>query len=207
MKGRLITFEGGDGGGKTTLIRSIKEALEAKGLTVLSTREPGGTPLGESIRTLVLNTPISIHPMAELLLFLSSRVQHLEEVIKPALKKGVYVLCDRFNDSSMAYQGVARQLGLEKVEDLCRLATDPFEPDLTFYLDIDPKIGLQRASQVSPHDRLEQEKLDFHQRVQEGFLLLCQRFPHRIHKLDATHPPNAVFKEAFHILEPLCTQF
>lgn len=196
----FVTFEGGEGAGKSTLIKGVIEALTSQGLEVLSTREPGGTLLGEFIREALLNGNASyqIDPKAELLLFLASRVQHLEEVIKPALKAGKVVLCDRFNDSSAAYQGNGRGLGIDAVEELCNLACDHIVPDLTFYLDLDPNKGFSRI--VREKDRMEGEGLSFHEKVREGFLQLKKRHPKRIHVIDASQNPEKVLQETLVIL-------
>ncbi len=201
---RFFTFEGGEGAGKTTLINSLSHALQQKGYSVVVTREPGATPLGEKIRQLLLeqSSYFPIGPMAELLLFLSDRAQHLEEVIKPALAKNKMVLCDRFNDSTIAYQGIARELGKEKVQALCQQVCGSIVPDLTFFLDVDPLIGLSRAkNQQRVLDRLEKEQLDFHLKVREGFLHLASQDPDRIKILNAEPSAQDVFNEAMKYLD------
>jgi dTMP kinase len=146
-KALFITFEGGEGAGKTTLIDSIARQLAASHYYVVKTREPGGTHLGEHVRTLLLHdhTDQPLSSYAELFLFLAARAQQLDEVIRPALEERKIVLCDRFNDSTIAYQGIARGLGLEQVAELCGLVCRETQPHLTFYLDIDPSLGLARA--------------------------------------------------------------
>lgn len=201
MKGLFITFEGGEGAGKTTLLERVVIWFVEKGKSVLKTREPGGTPLGEEIRTLLLQkrqTPLS--PYAELSLFLASRAQHVRETILPALQQGKIVLCDRFNDSSIAYQGVARHLGLEPVQAFCRFVSEGLSPHLTLYLDIDPEMGLRRAKSRSAHDRIESEDLAFHQRIRDGYLTLARAEPHRFCLLDASQSPEEVFQQATHHL-------
>lgn len=203
-KGFFITFEGGDGAGKSTLIEGIRRYLAEKSFSVVITREPGGTPLGEMIRQWLLEKQsiIQISSKAELLLFLASRVQHIEEVISPALDKGEVVLCDRFNDSSIAYQGVGRDLGIDYVENLCEQVCQEIVPDLTFYLDLDPHLGLKRRHQAhGSKDRIEEEEISFHQQVREGFLELANRHP-RIHIIDASQGVDAVLKSTLDILEP-----
>lgn len=205
LEGKLITFEGGEGGGKTSLMSSLKEYLIDLGYEVFMTREPGGTPLGEEIRKLLLikNTAISISAKAELLLFLAARAQHIEECILPNLAQKKVVLCDRFNDSSIAYQGHARNLGYEMVSHLCELACGEAVPYMTFFLDVDPKEGLQRSKRLDKQeskknqgDRLESEQLAFHQKVREGFLKLQKQYPNRIFRIDAHLPLDKVVKIA-----------
>ena len=193
----FVTFEGGEGAGKTTLIDGLVRALEAKGRSVLKTREPGGTPLGEAVRSLLLHkADMGVCPHAELMLFLASRAQHVADVIAPALRAGRVVLCDRFNDSSIAYQGAARGLGAEKVAAACAFASQGVEPQLTLYLDIAPEVGLQRAKRQRAQDRIEAEALEFHAKIREGYLALANQHPERIRVLDAAKPPEAVLAAA-----------
>lgn len=207
--GLFITFEGGEGAGKSTLAARIRDALKAEGSTVVFTREPGGTALGEELRELLLHhKDKEISAKCELFLFLAARVQHLEEVILPALKQGAIVLCDRFSDSSIAYQGEGKGLGFEYVHQLCNMALGSTTPNLTFYVDIDPKIGLQRtdkrrkmSNDMSGPDRMEQETLHFHERVRAGFKRLAALYPDRIHVLDGRLDPDALFAEAFRIIK------
>lgn len=198
MSARFITVEGGEGSGKSTLIQRLKEHLAGQGVEVVVTREPGGTPLGEAIRHLLLqnHASMSIGPMAELLLFLSARAQHLEELIRPSLKQGKTVICDRFNDSTIAYQGTARNLDLKEVASLCKKVCGGTEPDLTLLLDIDPRVGLKRANSRSVSDRMEMETLDFHNKVREAFRTLANQHPDRIKILDASQTPDHVFSQA-----------
>ncbi len=197
----FITFEGGEGSGKTTLIQKLEEILHSKGYEVVATRAPGATPLGKKIRELLLSPDlgITIGRRAELMLYLADRAQLIEEVIEPALLKGDIVLCDRFNDSSVAYQGVARGLGLEEVKDLCETVCEGLVPDITFFLDIDPSIGISRLTEKP--DRLEQEKIDFHQQVRQGFQMIAQQEPERFHVIDATLSKEEVFAEALKVIE------
>jgi dTMP kinase len=199
----FVTFEGGEGAGKTTLIKSLEEALTEMGYEVMITREPGGSSLGEKIRQLLLNQPgsISITSMAELMLFLADRSQHIEEVIKPALQQGKIVLCDRFNDSTIAYQGVGRGLGFEKVQKMCHLVAADTIPDRTFFLDVDPQVGLERAKKQRAQDRIEKEKEAFHEKVRQGFLALAKQESQRIIVLNALESPESVFKKALKHLE------
>jgi len=202
-KGLFITFEGGEGAGKSTLVTKLEKALKEQNRTVVVTREPGGTLLGEELRNIVLHRKGLIAPNAELFIFLASRIQHLEEKIKPALKQGAIVLCDRFTDSSIAYQGEARGLGMDYVATVANLAVGGFTPDITFYVDIDPKLGLLRMQKRgNGADRLERESPQFHTKVREGFQKLAKAHPSRIHTLDGTLSPDAIFDTAFQILEP-----
>jgi dTMP kinase len=196
----FITFEGGEGSGKTTVIKKLAAKLTARGYEVVVTREPGGSKLGEHIRDCVLNPDfgIAFGDKAELMLFLAARAQHIEEVIKPALSKGKIVLCDRFNDSSVAYQGGGRGLGIDKVQQICDLICDSFTPDLTFFLDLDPKTGMSRIRRAK--DRMEEESLAFHQKVRKAFQQLAKQNPNRIHIIDADQSGHAVFSEVLHFL-------
>ncbi len=201
----FITFEGGEGAGKTTLIEEISKNLAHRGFHLIRTREPGGTHLGELVRQILLqctDRPMSAY--AELALFLASRAQHIEELIRPALNEEKIVLCDRFNDSSIAYQGAARGLGLQKVAEICAFFSQGLEPDLTFYLDIDPELGLSRVLKSRGKDRIEAETLSFHQKIREGYHLLQRQHPHRFHLLDAAKPPGEVFQAAMKLIETKC---
>ena len=202
-RGLFITFEGGEGAGKTTLIEELSLALTKKGHSVLKTREPGGTKLGEQIREILLQYTGPISPYSELCLFLASRAQHIMEVINPGLEQGKVVLCDRFNDSSIAYQGAARELGVKEVETFCSFISEKLKPDLTIYLDLDPEVGLKRASNVGKHDRIESETLNFHQKIREGFFAIQRQEPKRFHLIDAKRTPETVFHEAMKIIDIL----
>lgn len=212
MSSLFITFEGGEGAGKTTLIKKLSQAIHDQGYDVLATRAPGGTQLGKCIRETLLHhdASVAISPQAELMLFLADRAQHLEELIKPALAAGKVVLCDRFNDSTVAYQGMARGLGIETVQRLCDLVCNGLTPNLTFFLDLDPQAGLQRAqhrtkesNNETPADRIEAEKLTFHQLVRQGLQQLAHMHPKRIRVLDASLPPDEVFRRALQEIQPL----
>lgn len=199
----FITFEGGEGAGKTTLIEKILQDLLARKLPALKTRAPGGTKTGEMIRNLLLQkgeSPLS--KRCELLLFLADRAQHVDEVIEPALKENKIVLCDRFNDSTIAYQGGARGFDEALVKNLCAFASLNLIPDLTFYLDLDPKIGLQRVKRSK--DRIEAEDIAFHENIRQAFHRLAKTEPKRFRILDASRSPDQVFQEAMrHINELL----
>ena len=197
----FITFEGGEGAGKTTLIKQIVHELTSRNLPLLTTREPGGTPLGEEIRRLLLE-PSTLSPYAELSLFLASRAQHIAQVIRPALTQGKIVLCDRFNDSSIAYQGAARGLGFDEVSHICSFISQHLTPHLTLYLDLDPHIGLSRIHQRSK-DRIEAEDLSFHTAIRNAFHTLAKREPHRLRLLDASQSPEKVFADAMKWVDKL----
>jgi dTMP kinase len=169
-RGRFITFEGIEGCGKTTQLKMLAEHLRGQGRQVLSCREPGGTPLGERVRSLLLDPASVICDEAEALLFAASRAQLLRQVILPALEEGTDVLCDRFVDSSIAYQGNARGLGVEAVIRANRMAVGDHWPDVTVLVDVAVEVGLDRARSRALFDRIEQEDLDFHGRVRDGYL-------------------------------------
>ncbi len=196
-KGFFLTFEGGEGAGKTTLINRVYGVLTAKGHSVIRTLEPGGTSLGKEIRNLLLHQKKSpICRQSELFLYLADRAQHVQELILPALEEGKIVLCDRFNDSTLAYQGMARSLNVDLLRGLCLAATDGLIPHLTLYLDLDPKVGLVRAKQKNTYDRLEEENLSFHTKVREAFLSLAKDEPDRFHVIDASKDIESVYTAA-----------
>jgi dTMP kinase len=192
MPGFFITFEGGEGSGKTTQLKALLTHLHSLQRDAVQTRDPGGTAIGNQVRELLLNGEnVRMSPLAELLLYEASRAQLVQEIIRPALAAGRIVLCDRFTDSTFAYQGYGRGLDLDLVERLNTVAADGLRADLTFLLDLDPVVGLARASErlAQPRrhrDRLENEVLAFHQRVQAGYRALAEREPHRVVVLDAT---------------------
>jgi dTMP kinase len=185
----FITFEGLDGSGKTTQADLLRARLEGDGVDVVATREPGGTELGERIRDLVLHGN-HVTPWAEALLYAASRAQHVEEVIRPALERGAHVICDRYVDSSVVYQGVARGLGLERVFDLNLAAVGGLMPDHTFLLQIDPADVPERL--VGEHDRLEREGDAFRALADAGYRDLAARFPDRIFVIDGTRPEDEI---------------
>jgi dTMP kinase len=200
--GFFLTFEGGDGAGKSTLIDKLHCYLETMGKSILKTRAPGGTKVGETIRSLLLtNSDTPLSERGELFLFLADRAQHVDEIIYPALQKGQIVLCDRYNDSTVAYQGTAR--GFEPVwtRSLCDFATKGLQPDLTLYLDIDPKIGLSRVANTGiDKDRIESEALSFHEKIRSAFHNIAKEEPKRFRILDASRSPDDVFEQALGIL-------
>ncbi|HOD50840.1 MAG TPA: dTMP kinase [Candidatus Hydrogenedentes bacterium] len=193
MKGAFITLEGVEGCGKTTQMSMLRDRLEADGHRVLLTREPGGTPIAEAVRDILLdpaNTALS--PVAELLLYEAARAQHVAERIKPALDNGIIVICDRFADSTTAYQGAGRVLPLDTVLALHRVATGTVWPDLTIVLDIPAEAGLKRAAAARDRDRIEREPLAFHQRVRAEFLRIAEAEPERVKVVDASQPLETV---------------
>ncbi|OGN55416.1 MAG: dTMP kinase [Chlamydiae bacterium RIFCSPHIGHO2_12_FULL_44_59] len=200
-QGLFVTFEGGEGAGKTTLIEEMSRVLVEQGREVVKTREPGGTKLGEAIRTILLLSQEELSPYAELSLFFASRAQHIQEVILPSLKAGKIVLCDRFNDSSIAYQGIGRGLGMKEVERFSQFISNHLKPDLTLYLDLDPEIGLKRASHVKKHDRIESESLIFHEKLRKGFLAIQREDPERFFLINAENSPETVFHEAMKYMD------
>jgi dTMP kinase len=190
-RGLFVVFEGGEGAGKSTQVRLLRAAVERAGYDALVTREPGGTPIGEQVRSILLDPATrNLGDRAEALLYAAARAQHVEEVIRPALDKGAVVLCDRFVDSSVVYQGVARGLGDTQVAELNRWGTGDLQPDLTIVLDVDAAEGLRRAGD-SP-DRLENEGVAFHRTVNEGFRRRAAAHPDRYLLIDATAPVETV---------------
>ena len=190
MSGSFIVFEGGEGAGKSTQERLLAEWLAQQGHTVVRTREPGGTPAGEVIRTVLLsNEYAGLTDRAEALLFAAARGEHVAQVIRPALQAGSIVVCDRYLDSSVAYQGYGRDLGAERVRSLSLWATHDLLPDLTVLLDIDPVVGLSR---VQSPDRLESEPIEYHQRVRQAFLDIASTDPKRYLIVDASEDAGAI---------------
>jgi dTMP kinase len=187
----FVSFEGADGSGKSTQAELLRETLAAEGREVVLTREPGGTELGERIRDLVLGGG-GMAPLAEAALFAASRAEHVEEVIRPALARGAVVLCDRYIDSSLAYQGIARGLGLDEILQLNIAVTRGLLPDVTFLLLLDPEVAASRWSRA---DRLESEGLDFQRRVDHAYRSLAERFPDRIVVVDADRPADEIRDE------------
>ncbi|MCH9633146.1 MAG: Thymidylate kinase [Chlamydiae bacterium] len=199
----LITFEGGEGAGKSTLIEHLVNRFEKLDYAVAKTREPGGTLLGEQVRNLLLHQDkYPIGSISEILLFLTSRAQQIKEIIKPHLDSGHIVLCDRYNDSTVAYQGIARGVGKKLTQDLCSLACNYLEPDLTFVLDLDPKEGLKRTKKMDKDwDRLESLDLSFHEQVRAAYQQLAKEQPQRIVLIDASQPAEAVINQCWQAIE------
>lgn len=196
MGGLFITIEGPDGSGKSTQIKKLAEYLKKKGSAVIVTREPGGTKISERIREIILDREnIEMDPVTEALLYAASRAQHVAEVIQPALESGKTVICDRFVDSSIVYQGIGRGLGVEAVENVNRIAVKNILPQITFLFQLCPEVGLERKTEQGEKDRLEQEALDFHQRVFEGYQGLKALYPQRIVVVDANRSIEEIHKD------------
>jgi dTMP kinase len=189
--GTFISLEGPDGAGKTTQLKLLSKYLDSINCQYIITRDPGGTPLGKQIRRIVLHSETAIDPTAELLLYQADRAQHVSEIIAPSLSKGLVVLCDRYVDSSLAYQGYGRNIDLALIRQLNEIATGGLMPELTILFDIDSEAGLSRLH-PSGHDRLECEAMDFHKRVRNGYLELSRQEPHRWRVIDASRAMSAV---------------
>ena len=192
-RGVFITFEGGDGSGKSTQIQSVRDWFESRGREVIVTREPGGTELGTEIRRLVQNGPEDVDARTEALLYAADRAYHVATVIRPALERGAVVLGDRYIDSSLAYQGAARSLGVDEIASLSAWATRGLYPSLTFLLDLPPEVGARRRTDAP--DRMERESMDFHERVRHEYLRLADAEPDRIVVIDAVGTVDEVFSE------------
>lgn len=200
----FVTIEGPEGSGKSSVIKRVTEILEKEGYEVVFTREPGGTPISEEIRNVILDKAnTKMDGMTEALLYAASRRQHLVEKIWPLSKAGKIVISDRFIDSSLAYQGGARGLGIDKILDLNMYATDGYFPDLTLLFDIEPELGLARIAANSNREvnRLDLEKLDFHKKVRTTFLELAKRFPKRYVVIDASQSFEKVIQDAYHAIK------
>jgi dTMP kinase len=210
-KGRLISFEGLDGAGKTTQMALLEEWLTVRQVSYVRTREPGGTQLGVEIRHLLLNRPeLAMTPLAEAFLFQADRAQHFARVVIPSLADGLHVLTDRCFDASIAYQGYARHVGTELVERLSMIATQGYVPDLTILLDLDPAQVQKRTDVSNDQSGLREEKTrfdaeeeEFHRRVREAFLDLARRSPDRIKVLDASRTPQRLHREIVTLVKPL----
>lgn len=186
-QGLFITFEGTDGSGKSTQIELLEKYIKSKGYEVVLSREPGGTRVSEIIRDIILDPRNKeIDPLTEMILYAASRAQHVAEIIEPAIESGKVVICDRYVDSSYAYQGGGRGVDLKSIADVNRIAIHGTVPDITFFLDIDPEIAIKRRIKSTGADRIEQEKLDFHRRVYDGYKKLSILYPDRIKTIDAT---------------------
>ncbi len=206
MSGLFITFEGVEGCGKTTQIARLRDHLESRGFSVVVTREPGGAAISEAIRTILLDPAhTEMAPMTELLLYAAARAQHVAERIQPALDEGRVVLCDRFADSTTAYQGGARGIELSAIEFLNRFAMAECVPDLTLLLDLTPEAGFGRTrvrtETAGKHDRFEEEDLNFHRRVREAFHAIARREPERVRTIDADRPAELIHEEIKRIVD------
>jgi dTMP kinase len=201
MKGLFITFEGPDGSGKTTVATAVCERLKEKGYEVIHTREPGGIAISEDIRKIILDPKnTSMDPKTEALLYAASRRQHLVEKVFPAIKEGKIVICERFLDSSLAYQGYGRKLGFDEVLSINMFAIDNTYPDLTIYLDVDEQVGLDRLADRSFKDRLDQESIEFHHLVSEGYREVLRRFKDRISIVDASQDKESVIQDSLDLI-------
>ena len=202
MSGLFITFEGIEGCGKSTQVAQLQQRLEAAGRTAVVTREPGGTAVSEAIRAIVLNPEHrELRPITELLLYAAARAQHVDEFIHPALESGAIVLCDRFADSTTAYQGAGRSLNSDLIWRMHQVATRGTWPDLTVLLDLPAEAGLERARQTGAFDRIEAEPLAFHRAVREEFLRIASQDAKRVQVVDATQPVEAVAAAVWRLVE------
>ncbi|KAA0560255.1 dTMP kinase [Bacillus sp. CH30_1T] len=203
-KGLFITVEGPEGAGKSTILTKIFNRLLQEGFDVIQTREPGGISIAEQIREVILNTKnTEMDKRTEALLYAAARRQHLVEKVIPALAEGKIVICDRFIDSSLAYQGNARGIGMEEVMNINQFAIEDKMPDLTLYFDIDPEEGLKRIAKHNGREvnRLDLESVDFHTRVREGYQKLMKQYPDRIQVIDASRSKEAVFADAYGVVK------
>jgi dTMP kinase len=203
--GWFISFEGGEGTGKSTQIELVADHLRRCGRTVVVTREPGGTPVAEATRSVLLDPGLQPDGLTELFLLEAARRDHVERVIRPALERGEVVLTDRFADSSLVYQGMVRGVGVERTAELNAIATGGLEPDLTLVLDLDHEAGVGRARSRNAEggngeSRLDDEPVDFHRQVREGFLELARLAPHRVRVIDASGDPAGVFARVLELL-------
>ena len=197
----FITLEGPEGSGKSTQIKRLAKRLEAMGYPVITTREPGGTPIGDQIRqVLVRMENKELHPRTEILLFLAARAQLVEQLIKPALQDGKIILCDRYGDSTLAYQGYGHGLDLEQLRQMLGFATDHLKPDLTILMDLDVKTGLMRKKAEDEWNRLDAYEVLFHERVRQGYLILAHEEPERWRIVDASQGIDAVQEDLFQII-------
>lgn len=200
----FITFEGGEGSGKTTCIKKVVKTLKEQGHVVVLTREPGGTPISEEIRNVILDKKnVDMDPRTEALLYAASRRQHIVQKILPSLKEGKIVISDRFLDSSLAYQGGARKLGIDEILHVNMYATEGLEPDITFFFDIEPEEGLKRIAANAGREvnRLDVEKLSFHYEVRKYFQELTKRFSKRFVVIDASKDAEHVYQEVIKEIE------
>lgn len=201
MRGRFITFEGCEGSGKSTHIRLLAERLKTEGIDVLITREPGGSDVAEQIRKIILDGKnTAMCDECEALLYAAARIQHLKEIVEPALSAGKLVICDRYVDSSFAYQGYARGLGEEYIVKINSVALKEYAPDLTLFLNISPKNAFERKHGADEGDRMEQQGLAFHERVYEGYLALAQKTP-RIYAVDCSGSKFQTAEKIYNILK------
>lgn len=199
-KAKFITFEGPDGSGKTTVSKAVTERLQQEGYAVRYTREPGGSDIAEQIRDVILDPKnTKMDARTEALLYAASRRQHLVEIILPALENGTHVISDRFIDSSLAYQGCGRNIGIDEVYSINQFAIESYMPDKTIYLDLEAEVGLSRIQGREFLDRLDQESIDFHERVFEGYQEVLKRYQDRMIIVNANRPVEEVIEEAYQV--------
>lgn len=205
MSGLFLSFEGGEGAGKSTQIQRLATWLQEQQHKVLVTRQPGGTGYGQRIREVILapNATEQLSERAELFLYLADRAHHVDTMVRPALAAGQIVLCDRYTDSTLAYQGYGRGLDLAEIKQLNALATGNLQPDRTFWFDVDPELGHERIQGRAELDRLEAEALDFHQRVRSGYAALAAAEPQRWRRLDAAQDRDSLTQELFALVHKL----
>lgn len=200
MKGLFITFEGGECSGKTTIIKELCAVLEKKNIPYISTREPGGIEIAEQIRSIILDVKnTAMTEETEALLYAASRMQHLKERVLPALEENKVVICDRFLDSSLAYQGYARGLGMDAILKINHFALD-YLPELTLFIDVRPEIALKRLSNRNKSDRLDLEGLKFHQNVYDGYNEVCRMYPNRIRRINGERDLDSICKDCISIV-------
>ncbi len=199
-KGYFISLEGADGCGKTTQLERVAAKLKMLGRDVVCTREPGGTRLAETLRSLVLDPELIMNARTETLLYIAARADHVERVIKPALLAGKIVLCDRFSDSTEVYQGVVRGLPLEEIHGLSEFASGGLQPDLTVLLDGEPELLAARRELRGVHDRYENAGLELQKKVRDGFMLLAEKYPERIFKINALQDEDKVTSEIMRVI-------
>ena len=205
MKGFFITFEGTEGSGKTTVIEKVEQYYKEKGYQVIRTREPGGSKIAEDIRNVILDVNnTNMDSITEAMLYAASRRQHLVEKVIPNMEKGYIVLCDRFIDSSLAYQGHARNLGIDKVYQLNLIATNGLLPDATIYVDVKPEVGLARIkSNNREQNRLDLEKMSFHEKVYEGYKIVSEMFKDRFKVINGEQDRESVFNDTIAVLNEI----
>ncbi len=213
-RGKFLTFEGLDGCGKSTQMELLAEVLRRDGIDVVTTREPGGTPTGEKIRSVILDSKTrSLDPMAELALMFAARAQHIAEIVKPALEAGRWVLCDRFTDSSEAYQGGGRQMGSQLILDMHKIVCGDLWPDMTVFMDSDPEASVARARRRNRNNaadgvdenRFEREKIEFFRRVRDAYNAIAAREPQRVFKVDARRPKDVTHPEIVRVVKERMT--
>ena len=204
MAGKFITVEGLDGAGKTTHLEFLRAALEGRGIRLAVTREPGGTPLGEALRRIVLDSRQHLAPETETLLMFSARMEHLNKVIRPALAEGTWVLCDRFTDASFAYQGGGSGVAWDKIEALEAWVQQGLQPDVTFYFDVDPDTAKTRISAIKSPDRFEQEERSFHEQVRAAYLRRAREDAGRVQVVDSNRSLPEVQAELERVVATLC---